>query len=101
MVASLPGRRPASIGVPFSVGMSAVSMMSFSPTVRPWRAPIGRPLARYSSTALAAARGKAGSKNAKALDVRIPGCDPAQLRLDIFRRLQFALSPSGRAHRTH
>src|SRR5688572_24819298 len=66
MVASLPGRRPASIRVPFSVGMSAVSMMSFNPTVRPCRAPIGRPLARYSSPALAAARGMAGSKNAKA-----------------------------------
>ena len=40
-VASAPGRRPASSRVPFSVGWSAVSMMSLTPTGTPASAPRG------------------------------------------------------------
>ena len=41
--ASSEGTRPASMGVPFSVGMPLVSMTSFRPTGRPCSGPSGLP----------------------------------------------------------
>jgi hypothetical protein len=41
MVASVVGLRPLRIGVPHSVGMSNVSMMSFTPTGSPCNGPSG------------------------------------------------------------
>ena len=45
-VASSPGSRPAYSGVPRSVGMSMVSMMSFRPTGTPCRGPTSAPVWR-------------------------------------------------------
>src|SRR5438445_12045833 len=47
--ASRDGVRPACSGEPFSVGMSAVSMMSFTPIGTPWSGPIGCPDRRHRS----------------------------------------------------
>ena len=65
-VASRAGVRPAWSTDPFSVGMSAVSMMSFTPTGTPWSGPSGRPDSRYSSAAVACARARSGSRKAQA-----------------------------------
>ena len=51
--ASRDGVRPACSTEPFSVGMSAVSMMSLMPTGTPCRAPTGCPDSRSSSAARA------------------------------------------------
>jgi len=51
--ASRDGVRPACSTEPFSVGMSAVSMMSLRPTGTPCSAPIGCPDMRSSSAARA------------------------------------------------
>ena len=64
--ASSRGTRPASSAVPFSVGIRAVSMMSLSPTGTPCSGPIGRPVARCASSALAWARTCSGSNQAQA-----------------------------------
>src|SRR5262249_19612134 len=64
--ASREGVRPAWSTEPFSVGMSAVSMMSFTPTGTPWSGPIGRPARRRSSAARAWAIAWSGSRNAHA-----------------------------------
>src|SRR5437867_10416684 len=53
--ASRDGVRPAWSTEPFSVGISAVSMMSLRPTGTPCSAPIGCPDRRYSSVARACA----------------------------------------------
>ena len=53
--ASRDGVRPAWSTDPFSVGMSAVSMMSLMPTGTPWSGPSGRPPRRQSSAARACA----------------------------------------------
>ncbi len=60
--ASRDGVRPACRTDPFSVGMSAVSMMSFSPIGTPCNPPIGRPDNLHSSAALACATAYSGSR---------------------------------------
>jgi hypothetical protein len=60
--ASREGVRPACNTDPFSVGMSPVSMMSFSPTGTPCSSPVGRPDNRHSSAALACATAYSGSR---------------------------------------
>jgi hypothetical protein len=65
-LASRDGVRPACKTEPFSVGMSAVSMMSFTPTGIPCSAPIVAPDSRNSSAALACATAYSGSRNAQA-----------------------------------
>ena len=52
-LASRDGVRPACSTDPFSVGMSPVSMMSFSPTGTPCKGPIACPDNRNSSAAFA------------------------------------------------
>ena len=56
------GRRPVHSTVPFSVGMSLVSMMSLSPTGTPCSGPSARPARCSSSHASAWARAWAGSR---------------------------------------
>src|SRR5438067_4235786 len=67
--ASARGVRPLCSSVPFSVGMSAVSMMSFTPTGMPQSAPIGSPLRRCSSAARAWASACSSSRNCQACTV--------------------------------
>src|SRR5919197_4801900 len=67
--ASVRGVRPLCSTVPFSVGMSAVSMMSFTPTGMPQSAPTGSPLLRRSSAARACARACSSSRNCQACTV--------------------------------
>ena len=55
-VASRAGVRPACSTLPSSVGMSAVSMMSFTPTGMPCSGPVARPSERSRSRAQAWAR---------------------------------------------
>ena len=64
--ASCCGRRPWSKAVPFSVGKSRVSTMSFSPTGTPCSGPIGRPVPRCLSAASACRMAWSGSRCAKA-----------------------------------
>ena len=64
--ASRDGVRPACSTDPFSVGMSAVSMMSLRPTGTPCSAPSGRPDRRHSSAARACAIAWSGSRKVHA-----------------------------------
>ena len=64
--ASRDGVRPACRTEPFSVGMSAVSMMSLIPTGTPCSGPVGCPESRNSSAARAWANACSGSRNAQA-----------------------------------
>src|SRR4051812_31848558 len=64
--ASVRGVRPLWIAVPFSVGMSFVSMMSFKPTGTPCRAPSGSPERLRSSAALACCSAYFSSRNVHA-----------------------------------
>src|SRR2546428_10577900 len=64
--ASRDGVRPAWIGEPFSVGMSAVSMMSLTAIGTPWSGPIGCPDSRHWSAARAWPSAWSGSRNAHA-----------------------------------
>jgi len=64
--ASRDGVRPACSGEPFSVGMSAVSMMSLMPIGTPCNGPIACPERRCWSAARACASAKSGSRNAHA-----------------------------------
>src|SRR6266542_250318 len=68
-LASRAGVRPACRTDPFSVGISAVSMMSLIPTGTPCRAPIGCPESRTSSLARACAITYSGSRNVHACTV--------------------------------
>ena len=65
-LASRDGVRPAQSTDPFSVGISAVSMMSLMPTGTPCRGPTGCPESRSSSAARAWARAWSGSRKAQA-----------------------------------
>src|SRR5919198_590826 len=67
--ASVRGVRPLCSTVPFSVGMSAVSMMSFTPTGMPQSAPTGSPLRRRPSPARACASACSSSRNCQACTV--------------------------------
>ena len=60
--ASREGVRPACSTDPFSVGISAVSMMSFNPTGTPCNPPMGRPDNLHSSEALAWDSAYSGSR---------------------------------------
>ena len=64
--ASREGVRPACSTEPFSVGMSAVSKMSLTPTGTPWRGPVARPSLLQASAARACARACSGSRNVHA-----------------------------------
>ena len=57
---------PCAARVPFSVGMSAVSMMSFTPTGTPCSGPSGSPLRLRSSSARACASACSSSRNCQA-----------------------------------
>src|SRR5437667_2530074 len=76
--ASRDGVRPAWSGEPFSVGMSAVSMMSLRPTGIPCSGPRGRPPRRHSSAARACSSACSGSRNAHA-SIR-PSTSPMRAR---------------------
>src|SRR2546425_11441074 len=64
-LASRDGVRPAQSTDPFSVGISAVSMMSLMPTGTPWRGPAGCPEGRSHSAAAAWAGALAGGGEAQ------------------------------------
>src|SRR6266850_3110086 len=64
--ASFRGVRPLCSTVPFSVGMSAVSMMSFKPTGTPLSGPNGSPERLRSSAARACASACSSSRNVQA-----------------------------------
>ena len=81
-VASREGVRPACSTEPFSVGMSAVSMMSLTPTGTPCSGPIGRP-----SSAPLVGRARLRERVLRiekrpGLDLRVDLAHPRQARLD-------------------
>src|SRR4030095_9534190 len=94
-VASRAGVRPAWSTDPFSVGMSAVSMMSFTPTGTPWSGPSGPPHRRCLSAPAArqpvrVGRGRlrpreVGVEEGPGLDLRIHHLDAGQARVDQLR----------------
>ncbi len=64
--ASVLGRRPAKMGLPFSVGRSAVSKMSLMPTGTPWSGPVASPALSAASARRAWASASSGSRWAQA-----------------------------------
>ena len=84
IAASSNGRRPLSKTVPFSVGRSRVSMMSFRPTGTPCSGPVGRPVAAKAVGRLRLPHGVVGIEMLPGLHLRLALGDARKAR---FRQL--------------